>query len=222
MAKKVLCLDLGNVLVSWRPPDDVIRDIVKQYGGDTEAIRALFGKESGEKVWEHLELEGITPKAFWRSVCGTAGISPIHLPLEEFMPLYVHDLRAIEPMVSWAYEAQQQGHPLVVISNCDMARGRHVTGFLESFYGLGFLRVFISFEVKIKKPALIQYALTVLREEFGIVPGECIFVDDVPRYVEEASRLGMDAICHNATKDSFEDFYVKLHDRGVILSEKEA
>lgn len=215
--KNVLCFDLGNVLVSWRPPDEVVRDIVQRYGGDVNAVEQLFSNESGEKRWESIELSGVTPEAFWKRICRLTGIDETCLPLSEFMPLYVHDLQPIEPMVAFAREAQRKGFHLVVISNCDLARGQHIISFLEAFHGLQFLRVFISAREKMKKPQLINYALDVLSAEENIEPANCIFIDDVAEYVAAARAFGIDAVLHNATEDALSSLTLALREYGVII-----
>lgn len=196
--KKAICLDFGNVLVSWHPPDEVIRDIVRRYGGNSVAAQGLFSKEPGEKRWERLELGGITIEEFWQSVCKISRIDQVSLPLAEFAPLYVHDLRPIEPMVELVRKAGEQGYQLIGISNCDKMRGRHIVNFLESFHEIRFLEVFISSETGVKKPDLIQYALAKLQEKHGLSTAECVFIDDVPEYVEAARRIGLDAVLFNA------------------------
>jgi len=50
----------------------------------------------------------------------------------------------------------------------------------------------LSYEVKANKPEPITYET--IAKKLGVMPKECIFVDDVQAYVEGASRIGMHAI----------------------------
>lgn len=67
----------------------------------------------------------------------------------------------------------------------------------------------LSYEVGIVKPAPEIYQLTAAR--LGVLPEECLFVDDVERYCTVAAEQGMAAILYQDTKGTIVKIEELLH-----------
>lgn len=199
---KQIWLDLGKVLVYFDERTEVLVRIVKASGGNTDTVRRIFGPGRGESVYEDLDLGRVSHEDLWNTICQFAKIPPERLSLSLFSALYVNHLRPILPTISLVARLQEKYH-LVVVFNGDFG-SIYAVRLLESHFGLRFQKVFISSLCQLKKPGLLNCAL-VWAEKRGSLPAECVFVDDVEAYINEANRLGVLGILYDATVEPLEE-----------------
>lgn len=195
---KQIWLDLGRILLYFRERKVVFAEIVKGFGGDSEAfLTGLFPPGLGEPVYEALDNGSLTNEELWKNVCMLGRVTPQALKFQDFCESYVQHLTPILPMVQLV-KRLQCSYPLVVVSNGDWPARHAVEHLLEEKFSLNFEAVFISYEQRLKKPALLN-TIVVWAKGQGISPQECIFVDDIEAYVREANRLGVHGILHDST-----------------------
>lgn len=175
---RTVILDLGNVLV-FHDNALLFRRLGQRAGLSGEEVAGrLTGASWTAANRGLLDAEGIR-----RDVCGALGVE---LPMGEFAPLWsshftVHD--AVLPRV----EGLVGRVKLVLLSNTNalhVAWLRPRLPLLQRFDA-----VLMSCEVGLVKPdpAFFQLAL----QRAGCAPGEAVFFDDLPEFVEAASALGI-------------------------------
>jgi putative hydrolase of the HAD superfamily len=116
--------------------------------------------------------------------------------------------RAIEPNLRLVRELRVT-HKLGILSNADLSlRGR-----LEGEIGIHHLfdDIVCSAEVGMAKPERAIYTLAAAR--LGLLPGECVFVDDLDANVEAAREVGMQAVLFRVDKG--DDLRAQLGALGV-------
>jgi putative hydrolase of the HAD superfamily len=175
---RAVILDLGNVLV-FHDNALLFRRLGQRAGLSGEEVSArLTGASWTAANRGLLDAEGIR-----RDVCGALGVE---LPMSEFAPLWsshftVHD--AVLPRV----EGLVGRVKLVLLSNTNAV---HV-GWLRPRLPVlqRFDAVLMSCEVGLVKPdpAFFQLAL----QRAGCAPGEAVFFDDLPEFVEAAGAVGI-------------------------------
>jgi FMN phosphatase YigB (HAD superfamily) len=215
MAKvRAILVDFGNVLVYFDKRTDILKRIALGFDGREDGIDELFPGE-GEAQYESIDSGAMTHKELWQKFCEVSGIAQAVLPLDMFSVLYVEHLRPVKLVVDLLRRVQDRYH-LVGVSNGDFG-SVYVCRLLEVHYGIKFLAAFVSCDFGVKKPALIDRAVVALRRLGRIAPEECVFVDDVPAYVEAAKQYGMKGIVFDARHDSVDDLEERLRFFGVEL-----
>lgn len=210
---KAILWDLGNVLVSFEERSEVLRRIVRRYGGSENSVERLFGAGSGEYLYHDIDIGTMSHRDLWLQVCSLGNINPQHLTFPIFSSLYLWHLQPIQPVVEFAKKLFRN-YTCFAVSNGDVG-SRYVVEMLATHYNLTFPGAAISSEWKIKKPELIQVVAEELSFNMRIYPNECLFIDDVAAYVDAARANGMIGIKHNSTQEPLERLVQKLAGVGV-------
>ena len=217
---RAILFDLGNVLVTFDERRDVVRGIVEAFSSNPlcaqSVVDELFLVGAGEQPYRALDTGEKDLKTLWREICGKARIHLNELPFARFAALYVAHLKPIEPMIALARRLQGRYH-LVAVSNGDFG-SRYVVDLLTARHGLSFLESFVSSEIGVIKPQLFARVKETLWLTCRIEPRECLYVDDIGRYVESAQIYNMHGILHDATRESPEMFVAKLRDFDIVLA----
>jgi putative hydrolase of the HAD superfamily len=103
-----------------------------------------------------------------------------------------------EPMLAAVRAARGAGIRTGLISNSWGTRRYDRAQLAELFDG-----VVISGEVGMRKPAPKMYSLGA--ELIGVVPEQCVFVDDLPFNLEPAAELGMATIHHRTAEQTISE-----------------
>jgi len=184
---KAVIFDLGNVLIHF------------------DAVRAArrFSRQAQvpfEKVWRHFFTSRIE-KAYTRGEISTHDFFKharrafnSRINFKTFSQLW-NDIfwenRGIRPIL----RRLSRRYPLYLISNTNELHFNHVKReFPEIFRH--FKRTFPSHEVGRRKPDRRIY-WRVLRS-VGLTPEEAVFIDDMPRFVRAAKRVGMKGISYRS------------------------
>lgn len=132
------------------------------------------------------------------------------LPEEEFEPRFAAILGVEAPrlidrifaggspneqMLAAVAQAREQGVRTGLISNSWGTR-RYDRELLRTLFD----GVVISGEVGVRKPTPAIYELAVQR--VGLLPAQCVFVDDLPFNLEPAAELGMATVHHTSTTET--------------------
>ncbi len=211
---RAILFDLGNVLVRFRERKDVLHDIVESFHGAFADLENLF-TENKEAAYQDLDTGRLKHPELWHTVCKVGHVHEELLTYEMFSALYVGHLHPIEEMIAVARKLQNR-YRLVVISNGDFGSW-YALEVLRTFHKLDLPLAFISSVVGMVKPALIAHAKSTLALSNAIFPHECLFVDDVQSYVDEAKKLGLWAMQHNASVEPVSDFILKLKDFNIVV-----
>jgi len=104
----------------------------------------------------------------------------------DFVPIWQEIFHENQPMVDSIRDLAERGHPLYLLSNTN---GLHVDYILrqhpifEAFSGGVY-----SHEAKSMKPEQPMYQQAI--DRFGLVPGETLYIDDLPANIETGKSMG--------------------------------
>lgn len=203
MAVRNLILDMGNVLLTWEPRAYALR--AAGNGQDAEILySALFGS-AGWPAHDagQLDEEGLLRAALSRT---PARLHPALKALHDQWPGWMAPVPGAD---AFTYRAFKAGLRLYLLSNAGTRFPRALEGraFYPRLHG-----AMVSAHEKLVKPDRRIYER--LCGRFGLLPGECLFVDDLRENVDGAAASGMAA-------HLFDGDYAKVEHRlrglGVIL-----
>jgi putative hydrolase of the HAD superfamily len=183
VAVRNVIFDFGGVLVNWRPDD-----IIEGFYADPELRAALRLHAFQHDDWIDMDRGVLDEATVVRRFARRMG-----RPEAEMSALFDRvreSLTPIEPTVALLAELRERGYRLYGLSNMSESIFAHLRS-LHDFFGL-FDGIVVSAAVKLVKPDPAIYEH--LRERHGIDFGESVFIDDLPRNVESAERLGLPAI----------------------------
>jgi 2-haloacid dehalogenase len=175
--------DLGGVLIDWDP-----RYLYRTLFDDDAEMEAFLATVTTPE-WNLAQDAG---RSWAEAIEELAARHPEHRErIEAYWHRWPETLgEAIEPTVRVLAELHDRGIRLLALSNWSaetfpLARPRYP--FLEWFDG-----IVISGEERMVKPDPRLFA--VLLDRYGVQPAATVFIDDQPRNVEAADRLGFRAI----------------------------
>jgi epoxide hydrolase-like predicted phosphatase len=177
---KSIVFDLGNVLISFRPseyfdkkdyPENIKATILSDIFGSNEWAMLDTGELSTSEVIDAIELKSSLKREEIAHI--------FNLRTDMMFPL--------DNNVKLLPELKKQGYRLYFLSNFPSDI------FEEIRSGYYFFKYFdggiISGEVKFSKPDPRIYEI--LLEKYSLVPGECLFIDDLEVNVKGAQSVGM-------------------------------
>lgn len=180
MPAPIPVFDVGNVLIRWDP-----RNLYRKLIAD-EVQREDFLARVCSPDW-NLEMD--RGRSFAEGVAERVALFPEHETLiRAFDERWLETLDgAIEESVAILEELRAAGVPTYAITNFSrekFAATRERYPFLDGFHG-----IVVSAHEQLLKPDRRIYAL--LCERHGLIPRDCIFIDDNLHNVEGARAFGM-------------------------------
>lgn len=175
--------DFGGVLVTWRP-----QEIIDAFYPEPELRAAIRTHVFQHPDWLEMDRGTLDESTVVERFAARMG-----RPRAEMEALLAHvrdSLQPIEPTVQLLGELRDHGYALYGLSNMSEPIFAHLAArhdFFKRFHG-----IVVSAAVKLLKPDPAIYEH--LRDRFAIDFAESVFIDDVPRNVESARRLGLAAI----------------------------
>ncbi len=178
---KNIIFDMGNVLIVYKP--ERILDNV-----------GVFDKEDRE-----LLLNEVFHSEEWRFAdAGEISAIDIYTRCSQRLPQRLHDIanqvilhwfEPLEPipgMAEFAEENKKQGREIFLLTNApDTVRKYvHIVPGIEYFDG-----IVVSSEIKMEKPHANIY--NYVCDKYGLLPEECLFIDDIQENVDGAEAVGM-------------------------------
>lgn len=194
---KNIILDVGKVLVQWEPKTamEKLRLTEKEIKAVSAALfesgkwieedrGVLSDEELLESFFEEAPEYKEQIKKFWDNVD---------------MAIWQFDY-----VKTWILAMKQAGYKIYILSNY----GRHTFEKTKDT-GLDFLSLtdgnIFSYTIqKIKPDEAIYMALC---EKYGLIPEECVFLDDLPANIEGAKRVGMQGIIFTGLEDAIKELY---------------
>ena len=177
---KNIVFDLGNVLISFKPseffdnkqyPENIKTKILSDIFGSKEWIMLDNGEISTREAIDSISLKSTLKKEEIAHI--------FNLRTELMFPL--------DQNVRLLPELKKQGFRLYFLSNFPIDIFEEInTGY---FFFSHFDGGVISSEVKLSKPDIRIYEILI--EKYSLVPGECLFIDDIEINVIVAESLGM-------------------------------
>jgi epoxide hydrolase-like predicted phosphatase len=180
--------DFGGVLVNWQP-----EAIIAGFYAEPELREAIRTHALQHADWLEMDRGTLDEPTVIRRFAAR-----MRRPEGEIAAFFDHvraSLTPIEPTVALLTELRERGFGLYGLSNMSESIFEHLKS-LHDFFDL-FHGIVVSAAVKSVKPepAIYQH----LRSQFALDFGESVFIDDLPRNVESARRLGLPAIRFEST-----------------------
>jgi putative hydrolase of the HAD superfamily len=175
--------DLGGVLISYEPK----KYVEKLLDNDTEMIyRLIF--ESPE--WIELDRGTISEDRAIEIWCKRKPEYSEYIRL--VMKNWIEMLVPVDENVLFLKFLKKKGHRLYVLSNF------HKKAFEILYEKYDFFSLFdglvISYREKTVKPEEKIYRI--LLERFGLIPSETVFIDDSPKNIEAAQKIGLNTFLY--------------------------
>lgn len=196
---KNIVFDMGGVLIDFDPRRYIAR--VTQDPADAELLRQeLFVSEE----WARTDRGDMTYDEVAVSVCNRLP-ERLHGFVRRLLDEWVLDMPPVPGMEQLAADLKTAGYRLYLLSNtCEKFHTfRELIPALRHFDG-----EFASADWHLVKPeaeifrAFFSY--------FGLVPAECVFIDDSPQNIEAASRCGMRGFVFHGDAAAARRFLEKL------------
>ena len=179
-----IVFDMGQVLIRWRP-----EEILEHFDLTGEEKTMLLQELFWSPEWIQQDRGILTEGEMIERVSARLPES-IHAAVEEVIKAWhVWHLTPMPGMAELVRRLKAQGYGIYLLSNASTAlRGYfpRIPG-SECFDGL-----MVSAEEKLLKPQHEIYER--LYERFGLVPEQCVFIDDSPANIEGAMLTGMQGI----------------------------
>lgn len=184
---KNIVFDMGNVLMDFDA-----RRYVASCGCNEADSRQIMVHLFRSVEWVQLDRGVLTDQEAIDRVCSRLP-QRLHGTVRELMDRWsddIPDLPGVEELVRRLKEA---GYGIYLLSNAS-------TRFYQYHQRMGAIQYFdgefISADWHLLKPEIELYR--VFCQHFGLIPGECFFVDDMPVNIEGARRAGMQgAVFHH-------------------------
>ncbi|WP_265456772.1 HAD family hydrolase [Enterococcus sp. HY326] len=179
---KQIVFDLGNVLVKFQPTE-----FIKSYTQDAEVEKFLLQNIFQAPEWIAFDRGTITKAEIQRKLI--AKRPDLKEIITEVLANWYHEIKPFSEMATVVSALQKQGYPTYLLSNAptDIYEILKTIPALENMSGL-----FISADWKTIKPEKEIYRC--FCSHFGLVPRECLFIDDLAPNVEAAQQSGMESI----------------------------
>jgi len=179
----VVIFDLGNVILPVEG-QRLARNLAPYSSLDPDSILRTFGNELINNNFESGKMD---PWHFYQHINQICQLK--NVDFEQFKGFF-NDIFVENPQVVDLIKKLKPRYKLGMISNTNSIHSLHL---LEK-YALfkDFDRVWLSHEAGIRKPdpSIYQMALS----HFSVAPGETVFIDDLPKNVQGAQKVGMKAI----------------------------
>jgi epoxide hydrolase-like predicted phosphatase len=175
-----IIFDLGNVLISFRPSEYFDKNNYPETIKATILSDIFAGKE-----WLMLDNGEITTPEAIDAIAGKSSLN--RKEIDHIFSLRTDLMFPLDQNVKILPELKKRGFRLYYLSNFPLDI------FDEIRNGYYFFKHFngglISAEAKYSKPATRIYEIFL--EKYSLLPGECLFIDDIDINVKAAENIGM-------------------------------
>ncbi len=189
---KNIVLDVGRVLVAWQP-----KQKMKEWGYSDETVLALSKALFDSGVWNETDRGVLSDEEFL-----ALAISQAPELEKEIRYFWDHVYEAIWQLPyarTWIQSMKKAGYQVYILSNYGSwtyeKTRENALNFLEDVDGAIF-----SYEVKQIKPN--PDIFQTLFDKFGLIPEECVFLDDLVANIEGAKAMGMHGIVFTGPEDA--------------------
>ena len=179
-----IVFDMGQVLIRWRP-EEILEHFDLTGEEKTMLLQELF--RSPEWIAQD---HGIITEADMIARVNARLPETLHGTVGEVIKAwYVWHLTPMPGMAALVRELKEKGYGIYLLSNASTALRGYFPRIPGSEYFDGLM---VSAEEKLLKPQHEIYER--LYERFGLVPEQCVFIDDSPANIEGAMLTGMQGI----------------------------
>jgi len=226
---RIILTDLGNVVCSFWDRYELLQRIAIFLEGDPAGIDAIFPEvpdpgQHNEGRYAKLDLGKISLEQLHSALLYHCRIPPTHQthevkivsPFETFYQLYSSHLEPRMDVIGLYQALQGQSMRFAVVSNGDRA----ARAFADRLAYQGLMtweKIFVSSEFGLAKPYIFKSVVVPWLNSQQLWPDQCVFIDDLQKYVDAARDLGMHGICFDASKQPVKTLKTELAKLGVTV-----
>ncbi len=178
---KSVIFDWGGVLIDDPAPG------LMRYCAEALGVSKENYMKAHSKFAEDFQKGLISEDAFWQRIC-----SELNVPKPTGRSLWADAFKAAyvprEDMFSMAACLQENGYKTALLSNTEVAAMQYFYTFQYNMFDV----LVFSCAEGTRKPERKIYELTV--ERLGAQPGQSVFIDDKPEYINGAKQAGLNTI----------------------------
>lgn len=201
---KNIIFDMGQVLIYFDP--DIF---IERVGVDDPADKALLKREIYKSVeWARMDRGSLTEEEALQLMCGRLP-ERLHAAARKLTAEWDRPMLPVQGMAKLVKELKENGYGIYLLSNASLRQKCYWEDIPGSEYFDG--RV-VSAEEKLVKPQPEIYRL--ICERYGLLPGECVFIDDSTLNAEGAYCCGITPIVFH---DDVSELREKLAELGVNI-----
>lgn len=182
MIRNIL-FDMGNVLIHFSP-----ELYVGRLGVEEEEAHQLLRQVFHSVEWVQMDHGLIDEEEVVRRICRRLP-DHLHEAVRRLVFEWDEPILPMEGMYELVNDLKQAGYGIYLLSNASVRHPMYWPKIPASRFFDGLV---ISAKEGIMKPREEIYLL--LCSRFGLDPGECFFIDDLPANVEAARYVGMDGM----------------------------
>lgn len=178
---KNIVFDMGNVLINYKPEHFMDCAGVTDEKERELLLREVFCSEE----WILADAGKITAADILMR-CSKRLPSKLHKVAERLILHWFEPIEPIQGMKEFIKECKEQGKGIYLLSNAPDTAHLYVDKVpgIEYFDGIT-----ISSDIKMEKPHAEIYNYVCNR--YGLIPEECLFIDDIQKNVDGAEAVGM-------------------------------
>ena len=188
-----IIFDIGNVLTDFR-----WRDYLKDLGFDAEICKRIGDAAMRSSAWNDFDAGMDEEEVLSRFIANDPGIeSQIRLMFKDISGT----LRMYDTSIPFLEALKDAGYRRLILSNLSKKTVRECSKdlkFLDHVDG-GIL----SYRVGLIKPGREIFSLLIRR--YGLIPCECVFIDDREENVHTARELGMNGIVYSGLESTLKE-----------------
>ncbi len=175
-----LIFDIGNVLAGF-----TWKEHFERFGYDEEMVERLAKATVKNQVWNEFDRGVMTKEAIVQALVDSD--PEIEQDIRRVLQNVNTMIKRLDYSIPWIHELKQKGYRVLYLSNFSEAAETdcaHALDFIPHMDG-GIL----SYQDKVIKPMPEIYQLLI--DRYGLVPEECVFMDDTVANLVGAEKFGI-------------------------------
>ena len=185
---------MGNVLTKYS-----LSDYIKKYAKSQQEFDIIKNEVCSSVEWIKMDRGTISDDDAVNSIKRRVP-RELHEPIKRFISEFRMEQEPNPPMENLVRRLKNEGYKLFLFSNTS----RRFHGFSKNIVSIAYMDgIWISCEHGFLKPEREAYLS--FFDTFGLLPIECIFIDDSPANIEAGMRLGMDGIVYHQDAAALEE-----------------
>lgn len=191
---KNIVFDMGNVMTKYS-----LSDYIKKYAKSQQELDIIKNEVCSSVEWIKMDRGTISDDDAVNSIKRRVP-RELHETIKRFISEFRMEQEPNPPMENLVRRLKNEGYKLFLFSNTSRRFHRFSKNIASIAYMDG---IWISCEHGFLKPEREAYLS--FFDTFGLLPIECIFIDDSPANIEAGMRLGMDGIVYHQDAAALEE-----------------